>query len=118
MFYAIYTGCNRTIPFICAIGDNLKGINNIIAKRLDMQIDELKVYKDDEVETDIPYEVSDISADHIVSYELTVDQFTKLMKDNSTLCICDCGRNSIISIFESGVHSIDMMKVFGKIQVL
>jgi hypothetical protein len=84
-----------------------------------MQIDELKVYKDDEVETDIPYEVSDISADHIVSYELTVDQFTKLMKDcKSTMCMCECGRNSIISIFESGSHSIDMMKVFGKIQVL
>jgi hypothetical protein len=117
MYFAIYYSCNQSTPEIFGIGKTEKDIDTLIINN----IGDDKNYKifteqlDDE-ENNIPYEVSDVSYEHIKTLVITYQQAQNIFK-GYRLGLDHVKCKHMISIFKSDTSNINFAKIINSVQL-
>lgn len=122
LFYAVYTSCNKIIPQIIAVASTQEALDELFSQGTETKLSELIVYEevnDETQETDtVPYVVSNVCDEHVVSYCITEEQISTFMgKSFSNDVKCPCSQH-VISVFRTDAEIVDFNKVFDSLNII
>jgi hypothetical protein len=109
MFFAIYDGINIPYPFICAIGESLYDVQDVIQEIInDYKIDEFDTFKNG----------ADIGEyyDFKFGFRLSRDHYMEIIKKYSGIGLYSYDENDNIKIYKSGLISIDMIMIANRLK--
>ncbi len=124
MFYAILFSCNRIEPKVMIVNTNFNAMIAQIAKNFEVDPSDLNIYKieqdaedaDDDL-NDIPFEVSEIPDEHMISFLLNEEQKGTLFK-NYTSCLACTHCKFYISVFKTTNDCINFFKLMEYVSIV